>query len=211
MEKDLPEGDYRMRIHTAAAQCTWMVEQILNSMSTPATPPKAAEEPGTNDGGGGLSRTPNGDNPIPAVDDWIDRLTVPMTGIYALTWTVTPQVKGMSCGPVHFSLRNRAGELEYQGTGSGNPTSPFSVGTIIGPLFLAPGDHPITVTVPAGCSFAVNRVPWRGPLGGGGAQGFAPEPGMPTPLVPVPMVPYQCAVAPRPGPPCSSVAPSHAG
>ena len=33
VQKDLPEGDYKMRIDTAATHCTWMVEQILNSMS----------------------------------------------------------------------------------------------------------------------------------------------------------------------------------
>ena len=93
----------------------------------------------------------------------------------------------MSCAPVPFSLRNSAGDLEYQGTSSSNPASPTSEGYVnaISPLFLASGGHQVTaVTVPADCLFLVEVTPWAGPLGGG-AQGFAlpSRPGKVTPTL----------------------------
>jgi hypothetical protein len=169
VQKDLPEGDYRVRIDTGTARCTWRVEQVLNSMSSPAAPPRAEPAPKA------PSAYFSASSPdlAPALDTTTSKLPVRVTGIYRMGWTVYPRVPGRSCATVHFSLRNGAGDLEYQGVASGNPASPSAEGTVIGPLFLASGDHPLTITIQADCAFSATLLPWVGPLGGG-SQGFAP-------------------------------------
>ena len=175
VQKDLPEGDCEVRVDTGTARCTWRLEQILNSMSSPAAPPRAEPAPNAPSAYFSVSSP----DLAPALDTTTSKLPVRVTGIYSMSWTVYPRVPGRSCATVPFSLRNSAGDLEYQGVASGNPASPSAEGTVIGPLFLALGDHPLAITIQADCAFRATLLPWVGPLGGG-SQGFAP----PKPFVP---------------------------
>ena len=153
VQRQLPDGDYRLRASFNTAPCTWMVEDVLNSMLVDATPPTAEPAPRAAD----LVEThlANGSS-----------MSIAQSGLYGVRWSATPQVAS-GCGTVSL-VSPTAGEVvlgDASGVGVGGEE-----GGGDGPVFLASGIK--TVAAPPTCKVDVHVHPWLGPTGGG-ARGFA--------------------------------------
>jgi hypothetical protein len=163
VQQNLTEGDYRLRITTDAPRCSWMVQEILNSMSTQGTPPTA--EPAS---------------PSPkmsaTVQDPTTAFDIPQAGLYGVSWMVTPPPK-TAC-PYVISLKTSAGDTELidQNPEPGTPTmsggSPADYGRSGGMIIMFLDAGARTVSALTSCPWQVSVAPLIGP-NGGGVRGFA--------------------------------------
>ena len=157
VQTDVPDGDYRLRVTVVAPGCSWMLEEVLNSMST--TEPAPSPQP--------LSTAPDG---VPVVTDATTPIPILATGLYSVRWSLTLR-NGALCQS-SLALRRSTGELEVLSLPA---TSGGGSGTTGGEneMFLIAG--PRTVAGSSTCAWQVSVSPVIGPLGGG-TQGFAPPP-----------------------------------
>jgi hypothetical protein len=163
VQQNLREGDYTLRITTDAPRCTWMVQEVLNSMSTQGTPPTA--EP--------ASASPQ---MSATVQNPTTPFYIPQAGLYGVTWAVMAPVNTVC--PYVISLKTSAGDTELidQNPEPGIPTMSAgppggggnSGGMIV--MFLDAGTR--TVNALTSCRWHVSVAPLVGP-DGGGVRGFA--------------------------------------
>lgn len=162
VQRDLPEGDYGLRITTDAPRCTWMIQEVLNSMSTPGTPP--TPEP-----------APASPHMSALVRNSMTPINIPRAGLYRATWMITAP-PSTAC-PYAISLRTSVGDTELIDqrpepgitTMSAGPPAGggSSEGTVV--LFLAAGRRTVSAVTP--CPWQVSVAPLVGP-NGGGVRGF---------------------------------------
>lgn len=100
VQQDLPEGDYGLRITTHAPRCTWMVQEVLNSMSNSGTPPTPEPAPASPD-------------TWALVQNSMTPINIPRAGLYRATWMVTAP-PSTAC-PYTISLRTSMGDTELIG------------------------------------------------------------------------------------------------
>jgi hypothetical protein len=177
VQHDLPDGDYRLKITTGAPRCSWMVEEVLNSMSSADQAPTAEPAP----------PAPNNATTLSSASS--APLSITTTGLYQVSWAVTLE-PGAIC-PYNLSLKTAAGDTEHidQKPEPGPPGQPTDRppggpggGAFSGQMavFLAAGKR--TVSAGTSCPWRVSVAPLTGPSGGG-ARGFAnptPSVGSPT-------------------------------
>lgn len=154
VQQDIPDGSYKVHIVASTPRCAWMIEEVLNSMSSQDAPPSS--QPAV---------------PAPAWAAHIDStgptavIAVPLTGIYDVNLS-TGYPSGMSCVVHNIGFRNGTGDFEsilQFGPGGGH-----AIGQD-GPMFLVAGAR--TVAAATTCPWQVSVAPWIGTRGGG-ARGF---------------------------------------
>jgi hypothetical protein len=163
VQQDLPAGDYRLRVSTATSHCAWMVEEILNSMSSHDAPPAAEPAPVA--------------QPTSAtVSTQSTPFAISESGLYNVSWSVTSPA-GAMC-PYKIALRDSSGGMENidqqpEPQPPNQPPGPTPGGAGSGevPLFLSAGIR--TVSAQTVCPWMVSIRPLVGP-NGGGVRGFAP-------------------------------------
>lgn len=163
VQQNLPEADYRLRITTGAPRCTWMVQEVLNSMSTHAVPPRA--EP-----------APAAPRFAATVDSQTTVVHILKTGLYSVAWSITIP-PNTNC-PYVISLRTSTGDVEEvdrqpeQGVPASSAGSPpAGGGSQQGMVFLLLADGPRTVNAVTLCPWQLSVAPLIGP-NGGGVRGF---------------------------------------
>jgi hypothetical protein len=164
VQRNLPEADYRLRITTEAPRCTWMVQEVLNSMSTQAAPPTAETAPAA-------------PRFAATVDQQTTVMNIPKTGLYSVGWSITIP-PNTNC-PYVMSLRTSTGDVEAvnrQPPESGVPVSPSGPppaggGSDQGTVFLLLADGARTVSAVTPCPWQLSIAPLIGP-NGGGVRGF---------------------------------------
>lgn len=163
VQKNLPEGKYRLRISTEASGCSWMIQEVLNSMSTQADAPTAAPEPAA-------------PHIAISVDQTMVPIDIPEAGLYEVSWKVT--VPPNTTCPYVIALRTQSGGIEQidqqpePGTPANSVGTPTATGGTFGGeivTFLARGTR--TVNAVTACPWQVSVAPLTGP-NGGGVQGF---------------------------------------
>ena len=167
VQQELANADYRLRVSTAASQCSWMIEEILNSMpSSEQAPTPERAPPAPKD-----SMTVTGASPGP--------IPITATGLYKVTWTVTAQPSDLC--PYDVNLKMVSGGLEHvaqepqpppEGQPAGPPLGSRGGGTSGGQVivFLAAGTR--TASAGTSCPWTLSVSPLIGP-NGGGVRGFA--------------------------------------
>jgi hypothetical protein len=154
VQQDIPDGAYKVHIVASTSRCAWMIEEVLNSMSTQDAPP-----------------SPQPAVPAPAWAGHVDSagpttvIAVPLTGIYDVSLS-TGYPSGMACVVHKIGFRNATGDFEsilQFGQGGGH-----AIGQD-GPMFLVAGAR--TVSADTTCPWQISLKPWIGALGGG-TRGF---------------------------------------
>jgi hypothetical protein len=155
VQQDIPDGGYKVHIVAATPRCAWMIEEVLNSMSTEDAPP-----------------SPQPAVPAPAWAAHVDStgpstvIPVPLSGIYDVSLSGGNQ-SGMTCVVHKIGFRNGTGDFEsilQFGPGGGHGIGMEE------PMFLVAGAR--TVAADTTCPWQVSVAPWIGTLGGG-TRGFA--------------------------------------
>jgi hypothetical protein len=167
VQQDLPDGDYRLKVTTSALRCSWMVEEVLNSMSSSEQPPTAEPAP----------PAPNDATTVTSASPAF--LPITTTGLYVVSWAVTLQ-PGAIC-PYDLNLKTAAGDTEHidqkpeppvPGQPTDQPLGGRGGGSFSGQMgvFLVAGTR--TVSAGTSCPWKLSIAPLTGPTGGG-ARGFA--------------------------------------
>lgn len=172
VQQDVPDGDYRLRVATAAPRCTWMVEEVLNSMSSQDPPPTAEPAP------------PAPNDAVTVTSAAPGPISITQPGLYRVGWAVTLR-PGAICS-YNLNLRTAAGDMEHidqkpEPTGPGQPTDQppggpggGAFGGVGMSVFLAAGTRTVSAETP--CPWQLSIEPLTGP-NGGGVRGFAtPKP-----------------------------------